>query len=59
MTANVLDPTAAATIYSTVVRVAVFEENDGRTNTSTVRCESAAIAVVQRVGAIAEVEAAP
>lgn len=36
------------------VRVASFEENAGKTNTSTVRIESNGVFVVQRLGAIAE-----
>jgi hypothetical protein len=54
-TAYIIDPTAAGTLYSTLVQVAAFEENAGQTNTSTVRCESNALFVVQRAGAIVEV----
>ncbi|HET9311643.1 MAG TPA: hypothetical protein VFP41_10545 [Actinomycetota bacterium] len=36
------------------VRIATFEENAGKTNTSTVRIEANGVFVVQRVGAIAE-----
>ena len=51
----VIDPRAAGTLYVSPVRIATFEENSGQTNTSTVRCESNGVFIVQRVGGIAEV----
>lgn len=53
--AYVLDPTALGTLHLSSVRVASFEENNGTTNSSTVRCESNGTYIVQRVGAVAEV----
>ena len=53
--AFVLDPSAAGTLYSSPVRMAAFEENSGKTNSSTVRLESNGLFLVQRLGAIAEV----
>ena len=50
----VLDRSAVGTFYSTRVALQAFEENAGKTNTSTVRIESNAVFVVQRVGAAAE-----
>jgi hypothetical protein len=55
MVAYVIDPGAAGTFYSSPVTIATFEENAGKTNTSTVRIESNGVFIVQRVGAIAEV----
>jgi hypothetical protein len=37
------------------VRVQAFEENSGRSNSSTVRIESNGVFIVQRLGAAAEV----
>lgn len=51
----VMDAGAAGTFYTSPVRVATFEENAGQTNTSTVRIESNGLFLVQRLGAIAEV----
>lgn len=53
--AYVIDPNAAGTLYVSPVRIATFEENSGQTNTSTVRCESNGLFLVQRLGGIAEV----
>jgi hypothetical protein len=54
-TSYVLDPNAAGKLYSSPVLVATFEENSGQSNTSTVRIESNALFLVQRVDAIVEV----
>ena len=51
----VIDAAAAGVFYTTAVRVGVFEQDAGQTNSSTVRIESSGVFVVQRVGAIAEV----
>jgi hypothetical protein len=49
----VLDPAAAGTFYGSPGRFAVFEENAGKTNTSTARFESNGVFVVQRPLAVA------
>ena len=54
-TPYVIDPQALGTLHLSSVRVATFEENNGTTNSSTVRCESNGAFIVQRVGAVAEV----
>lgn len=53
--AYVIDPAALGTLHLSSVRLATFEENNGTTNSSTVRCESNGTFIVQRVGAVAEV----
>lgn len=54
-TPYVIDPAALGTLHLSSVRVATFEEANGTTNSSTVRCESNGVYIVQRVGAAAEV----
>jgi hypothetical protein len=46
-TPYVIDPGAAGMLYASPVRFASFEENAGKTNTSTVRVESNGLFVVQ------------
>jgi hypothetical protein len=53
--AYVLDPAALGMLHLSSVRVASFEEANGTTNSSTVRCESNGAFIVQRTGAVAEV----
>jgi len=48
----VLDPQAAGRLYVSGVTLATFEENAGRTNTSTIRLEGTALLNIQRSGAI-------
>lgn len=47
----VLDSSSVGRLYASPVSVAVFEENDGSTNTSLVRIESHAAAAVERLDA--------
>jgi hypothetical protein len=49
----VMDPAAAGVLYASPVSLRTFEENAGKTNTSTVRIESNGLFVVQRLDAIA------
>src|SRR5207248_2936472 len=56
-TAYMIDPAAAGELHVSPVTTRVFEENSGQTNTSTVRIESNGTFIVQRIGAIAEVNA--
>jgi hypothetical protein len=44
----VLDAAALGTLHLSSVRLATFEENNGTTNSSTVRCESNGTFIVQR-----------
>ena len=48
-----MDSSAAGTLYLTPVRRQTFEENNGTTNTSTVRIEANGIFIERRLGAIA------
>jgi hypothetical protein len=57
-TPYVIDPAAVGTLHLSSVRLATFEENNGTTNSSTVRVESNGVFIVQRVGAVAEVAVA-
>ena len=54
-TAYVIDPNAVGTLYASPVTFATFEENAGKTNTSTVRVEANGLFAAQRPDAIAEV----
>jgi hypothetical protein len=49
----VADSTAIGILYLTPTRLQAFEENAGATNTSTVRCESEGLFLVQREDAAA------
>jgi hypothetical protein len=49
----VLDPGSAGVLYLSPASLAVFEEEAGSTNSSTVRFESNGVFVVQRSDAIA------
>jgi hypothetical protein len=55
-TPMVIDPLALGEFHTSPVRLAVFKENSGTTNSSTVRIESNGVFVVQRVGAVAEID---
>ncbi len=54
-----MDPAAAGVFYTSPVRFATFEEDSGTTNTSTVRCESNGLFLVQRSGAMATLNITP
>jgi hypothetical protein len=51
----VIDPQALGVLHLSAVTFKTFEEANGTTNSSTVRCESNGVYIVQRVGAAAEV----
>jgi hypothetical protein len=51
-TAYLVDPSAAARMYISGVQLASFEENAGKTNTTTVRLEGSALFNIERAAAI-------
>lgn len=53
--AIVFDSTAFATLYASPIEVASFEENDGATNSTLMRAELNAVAVIDREAAACEV----
>ena len=55
----VLDSKALGVFHTTGARFATFEENDGSTNTSTVRLESNSVFAVQRQDAVAAIDVTP
>ena len=53
----VCDTSAIGTLFISPLQFATFEENDGASNTSSVRCECHAVFVVQRPDAAAWIDA--
>ena len=55
----VLDAQAIGVFHTTGARFATFEENDGSTDSSTVRLESNSVFAFQREGAVAAIDVTP